>query len=294
MQILYADILFLINLCMDFIALWCSGGILHLPRRRILVFLASMVGGAYAVCAVIAEGNPTISILIGAAVAFLLCYIAYGKECGRRLYFGLVALFYAVSWLLGGMISAFYTVLAHFLRDREEVYAFLSGGEGRLIIFFAVVLLALACIAFFSSVFSEKAVEKTARIKITAGDGAGEFRGFVDTGNRLREPLSGRACVIVDPRAARGVIPMDVLAFSAAGGVDPGALSRESARRIRLVPMESLGGRALLVGYIPSRIEILPKNPQEPCRIVDAVVVLDSHTGGFDGYDAILPPVIMI
>ena len=41
MKVVYVDVLFVINLCMDFLALRVAGGVLHLPARRLPLFLAS-------------------------------------------------------------------------------------------------------------------------------------------------------------------------------------------------------------------------------------------------------------
>lgn len=294
MQVIYADVLFLINFCMDLIALWFSGGVLHLPRRRGALILACIIGAIYSVLSAVFSGNPTLSILIAIGVALLICYVAYGRECRRRVFFAVAAIFLGVSWLLGGMITAFYSLLEHFFRDREEIFAVLTGGEGRLILFFALVLVAVSFVGLFRALLGEHGHRKTARIRIKTRDRHVTVTGFVDTGNTLREPLSGRACVIVDPCAVAGALPEDVLAFSASGGLDPDCLSAESKRRIRLVPAESLGGHSLLVGYLPDRLEILSEKEEGQKRSVDAVIVLEDRGGSFGGYDAILPPVLMI
>ncbi|MBQ2719865.1 MAG: sigma-E processing peptidase SpoIIGA, partial [Clostridia bacterium] len=97
MKVVYIDVLFLINFCMDFLTLWFCGSLLHLPRRRLPLFLASALGGAYAALEAVFSGNPTVSLVIGLGAAFLLCFIAYGRDCRARLLLTLFALFFGVS-----------------------------------------------------------------------------------------------------------------------------------------------------------------------------------------------------
>ncbi len=292
MKVVYIDVLFLINFCMDFLALWFCGSLLHLPRRRPPLLLAAALGGAYAAIEAVFPGNPTVSLLVGAGTALLLCFVAYGRHCRARLFVTLCALFLGVSWLFGGMITAFYTLLEKFFRDRRDFYEALIGGEGRLAVFSALALLVVTVFSLSRRLFTASAMAGNAKVEIRDG---GRFRmlsAMVDTGNTLHDPLSGKVCIVIDPNAVSGILPEDVLSFSQGGELDLALLSPENKKRIRLVPTESLGGGRLLVGYLPDRIEVTSSEGRGR-RSVDALLVLDERGGGFNGHAALLPPVLI-
>ena len=292
MQVVYVDVLFLVNFCMDFLSLWFAGGLLRLPRKRLLLALSSALGAVYAVGTLLFAGNAAVSFVIGVAVALLLCYVAYGRECRRRLFPVLSAVFYVISCLFGGMITAFYSLLERFFSDRQDFYEALIGGEGKIALFFTLMLIVALMAGAFKRFFIPRAVERTAKVEVKVGERRVMLSALVDTGNTLCDPLSGRACIMIDPQSVDAVLPRDVLDFSDGGRLDATVLSRESGRRIRLIPTESIGGSRLLVGYLPDRIEVTASDGHGR-RAVDAILVIDGRGGGFNGHSALLPPVLI-
>ena len=288
MKVVYVDVLFLINLCMDFLALYIAGGVLNLKRQRLPLLFSAAIGGVYAVLTALYPGNATVGILIGIAVSILLCFVAYGKNAGMRSFSGVCALFYGVSWLLGGMIGAFYGLLSRFFRDREDLYLALTDGDGRLAIFFAIAGAAATLIGLFKRHFTFRRQERTVTLSLSALGRRTVVSALVDSGNLLADPLSGRPCIVLHPDAAQGLLPRDVLAFWETGGVDPSVLGPATARRIRLIPAETVGGRDLLVGYLPDRIEVLG----DTGRVIDALLVLGRGGEPYAGNAALIPSVL--
>ena len=292
MTVVYADVLFLINFCMDFLALYLSGAMLHLPTRPGRLALGAAAGGTFAVASVLYAGYAWISAILGLLMAVLLCAISYGGRCGGRRYFALISLFFIISWLFGGMITAFYSFLSRFFEAREEMLAVLLEGDGRLPLFFLLALLCALLIGLGRRRFSVFHKQRTVLVTIREGEKAKTLTALVDSGNTLCDPLSGKPCIVLDSRAAADVIPPDILAFSKKGAGDLSVLSAESRRRIRLIPSESLGGHRLLVGYLPTDAVIEEKAGH--AHSVDAVVVPDEHgEGGFCGYSALVPSVFV-
>ena len=286
MPVVYVDVLFIINMCMDFLALRFAGALLHLPIRWRPLLFSSALGGIYAVIAVLFQGNSLVSSFIGLAVAILLCFIAFGKECGRRSFYALCALFFISSLLLGGMITAFYNFLAQFFSNREELLHALLEGDGKLAFFFALMLFSgiIATLAYRR--LGTKTLTREIILTLWESGRASELSAFVDSGNHLLDPLSGRPCIVLNAKALGDIIPHDIFAFSKGDALDPAKLSKKNLRRIRLVPSRSLGGERLLVGYIPDRVTI---GRGGEARNVDALVVLDMEENDFSGCNALLP-----
>ena len=292
MTVVYVDVLFLINFCMDFLALCLAGAILHLPHRTVRLIIAAALGGVYAVASALFGGYVIPGILIGMAMAWLLCEISYGGRCARRRFFALLGIFFVTSWLLGGMITAFYSLLARFFEKREELLGALLAGDGRLVIFFVLALFCAMLLGIGRRRFAYLHKQRAVLLTLREGERTKSVTALVDSGNTLCDPLSGRPCIVLDSNTAREVIPADILNFSESEPGDPGVLSAESRRRIRLIPARSLGGSRLLVGYRPTDV-IIGEGTAE-AHSVDAVVVLDHQGGsGFCGYGALVPSVLI-
>ena len=292
MPVVYVDVLFLINFCMDLLALRTAGAILHLPAHRGVLLAASILGGVYAVVSALVPGAPLASTVIGGGVAVLLCYVAYGRECAKPRFFGLVSLFFIISWLLGGMITAFYEFLSSFFEEQSELLTVLLEGDGKIAVFFLLVCLSSLLLSAGERQLRHRKQEESVKLTICEAGRTETVLALVDTGNTLYDPLTGKPCIVLLSGAAKEVIPRDILDFSEKESLDPTVLSAAGQRRIRLIPTESLGGKRLLVGYTPKRLLIEGGTENE--RGVDAVLVLDPRKAGdYNGYDALMPATLL-
>lgn len=87
-----------------------------------------------------------------------------------------------------------------------------------------------------------------------------EIPAILDTGNNLRDPLSGKALCIATYSAARELLP-DVLCHAFETGRDPvstlSALDGRAGSRFAVVPYRTLEGGGLLVTYRPDAVYLL-------------------------------------
>ena len=292
MQVVYIDVLFLINFSMDFLALRLAGALMHLPARRGPLLLAALFGGLYALFSAFFHGSALIGAGIGILVALLLSYIAFGKECDRRAFFGVFSLFFVASFLLGGMITAFYEFLRYFFASREELLSALSEGDEKLFFFFLLILISSLLLRYGNRYFLFRRQVKSVDITLFEGERSLRLSALADSGNTLCDPLSGKPCIVLDKEKARTVIPDDIVAFSGADAIPIDSLTERSRRRIRLIPSDSIGGHRLLVGYLPERVAV--HNPSGTPRSVDAILVIDARGGGrLAGYGALIPSILI-
>jgi stage II sporulation protein GA (sporulation sigma-E factor processing peptidase) len=110
------------------------------------------------------------------------------------------------------------------------------------------------------------------------------LRGMVDSGNLLRDPMSGRTVICAEAAALREIISPPLAAVM--GGISPDSVDLPSAdaRRVRVIPTETATGAGMLYGFLPDRL-ILADGKEE--REVDAIVAFASVPT--DGVDALIP-----
>ena len=289
MTVVYVDVLFLINFCMDFLALLLSGAILHLEAKRSYLLISSALGGVYAVLAALFPGNALIGALIGIGAAYLLCYIAYAHACRQKTLLCVFVFFYGASWLLGGMITGAYEFLRSFFENRHELFLAITEGDGKIAFFFSLLLSCAFLLHMLKRHLYFKKEEKSVDITVSAGTARATLSALVDSGNTLCDPISGRPCIVISPKAADPILPSDIIRLSKSDPPDLTELSDRSRRRIRLIPADMVGGHRLLIGYRADRITVeAPRGP----HAVDAFLVIGGAEDEYCGHAALIPSIL--
>ena len=287
MQIIYPDVLFLINFSMDFIALYLGGIFVNAPKDKRLLALSALVGGIFSVLIIVLNTRGALGIALSVFLPILLCYIAYGKEIRGERFFRLIVSFFAVSIALGGAITAFYNLLYDYFRYRE----YESSGDGnKLLVFMAVSALCASLIYFFSRIFNLSSREIKCKIIIHSGKREGEFSALVDSGNLLKDPFTGAPVIIMNFSAMKDFLSHDTY-LAIRSWCQEGAVRDEvTFTGLRFIPSKSLGGEKILIAYKPERIEIVENKRNGNSRyVVDAIVAFNNEKDKFDGLDAIVP-----
>ena len=99
-----------------------------------------------------------------------------------------------------------------------------------------------------------------------------EADGLIDTGNLLKDPLSGKPVICADRRVLRAVLSLE-MAQAMEDSQRAAFLPPADACRLRLIPAKTATGHSMLTGFLPDRILIsFVHRGGEQHRVVDAVV----------------------
>ena len=284
-QIIYGDVLFIINFSMDFLSLYITSKLIHRePSVFALVFGAS-IGALYGVISVFQRGNIVISFFINVSVAMLMCYIIFGFSSIMALIRNTVV-FYAVGLLLGGSMTALYTLINNGLSGRGIVIDGQSAVLFTDIPIWSFALLAILSVILsyvFSFVLKKKGEQKTAKLTVTYKNKTVELSGLCDSGNLLCEPAGGAAVAICSYDKLEPILPIGVrpLFYESKVGLLE-YCDTEFAKRVRMIPASHVGGKGMLVGIIPDKAEV---NGEEK-RLC---IACTKSTESFCGTDCIIP-----
>lgn len=284
-KILYIDVLFLINFCLDYMALHLTGGLLHRERRVGRLLLASLLGALYATITVLYQGNDAVSFAISVIFSFLMVFFVYGGASCRH-FFKTAIVFYGVSLLLGAIVTVAYSTLNRSLSMDVVAEDF---SERRLGLFFLLAGMAGLLLRWAGIWLSKSASGDTeCAVKACLFGKEVSFRALLDSGNLLTDPLSGRRVVVVGESAVRAALPKELLRMLATDPPDPARLPYAVARRIRLIPVGSIGGRRLLVGVVPDQLILHAGNGGE--KKIDAILAIDTEgRTDYGGCQGIMP-----
>lgn len=252
------DCLFLINLCVNFVIFKLIRQILG----KITVKNVRLCMGAVA-CALLECLSCVFPQLLTLAIVTSLVTLL-----GFLVFFDLLgALIYTCFSLWSGI---FMTLMMKFFKGvivlDNNSSTELTFAKNRLI-FAAFAVLALT---FLKLYFDKKQkMPSKASLYVVYGDKKASLLAMRDSGNLLKDPLSGRSVAILSKNGAKKL------------GVNFDTISK-SGTRFRVVPVKSVGHTGILYAFLPDGAMIDGKKR-------DLCLALDSQNADFSGFDAIIP-----
>lgn len=291
-QVLYGDVLCLINFSIDFLVLAMCGTFLHLRRRLFRLLAAAVLGAVYSLLILLPALPWYAELLSHLIAALLMCAVAY-SPLGARYFVRLVFVFYVSAFLLGGAVSALYTILASILgtADVGETNAVVSGQKATIFLLYAMG----SGIFFFAfgRMEAKRKCQRHTMVKICEEEKSVEMEGLVDSGNLLSDPISGRPVILVRKVEALHILPMDIARFYS-GMSEEKDVPPALMKKIRLVLATGVEGKRILTGYIPDRIFLFSREEPKKRRTVNAMIAIcEGQEKDFGGSGAIVPATLL-
>ncbi len=252
-QTVYGDLLFVINFSMDFL---CFYIVCHLSRIRLHLLraaIASAFGGIYAVAALLVDCTGVLALAIDLSVMVLICAVALGRESilANTLLYG------AISAILGGSMTALYSIFNRICADR----GYGADSDGLSVWTFALLAAAGAAATLVGGRRMRMRVATgRAEVIVTTERGSVSMRGFTDSGNLLIDPLGGRAVILCELEAVRSIFSEELCAIWESGNISSAAsLAPELAAMLRFVPADGalIGDSTVLAAVRPKSVRIL-------------------------------------
>ena len=282
-QDVYADLYFFINTSMNLLCLMITALLLHRRVNRIRAILAATLGALYAVAALILGAGGILGVLADAAVGMLMCVVTFaarGTSPWQLLKCGGVQILTSV--LLGGIMTALYAGL-----NRLELPLEIFQGDGLSVWMFAL----LSAVAGLATVrggrflgFSGRTKSVTVRAHVAGASLT--LRAMVDSGNLLRDPVSGKSVIVADRSVVLKVLPQALSRALEGNDVTKWLHDPAYARTIRLIPTSTATKSALLPALVPQSLQICDGKSTYAADYLIAIADLGERAGGFD---AVIP-----
>lgn len=258
----YADGTAVLNFLTDYLLLWGTGALTGKRQGSLRLCLGALLGGLYGgVCLL-----PGFRFLGGAfwRILFLGLMLALAFGLGRQLLRQGI-LFLTLTLALGG---------GGYLLRQGGSLSFLTLGAG-------AGALALGC-----RVLARTGTGTGERTELTLCLGQRQVRvtALRDTGNGLKDPLTGRAVTVIGPRAAEKLLPVQV---DRAALADPASAMENLLRqapglRLRLIPYQAVGREGgLLLGLRCDRVTAGRE------RLGELIAISPTELSGNGSYEAL-------
>lgn len=274
-MIIYVDVLIVINTYITYFTLKATAKLLHLGYSTKRLIGASVLGGASAVTAVLSLNFP-LAVLIRFALTTLITVTAFGFSGMKPLVLRSAVNIVSASLVCGAAI---------FLREVTGNSFFnAAGGYAYLDISIITLIFSTTAVYILITLFrriSDKPSQgELITVKIRHNNKTAVIAAYPDSGNNLRDFLTGMPVIICRKDKIEGIIPTD---YKDGEAIPCGT---------RLIPFSSVGGSGFITAFRPDYVSVKRENGCE--KAVDVLI----GTGGMglenEEFDAILNPKILI
>lgn len=213
---LYVDVLFLVNFMMDYILLLIVRKMLPCKTSHWRICIGAALGSILTCLIVLLPITHTIVRVILFHILVNTCMIQVGLEIKNvRSFLKAIIMLYIGSFLLGGIMEAF--------RPYIKV--------GSLFLLIAIVGYYLVMVIWKFISYLQRWNQCHFTVELYLENKKYEMKGMVDTGNSLRDPISGKPVSILDRQTARELF------------------GEAKLKNVRYVPYRSIGKNA---GVLPA------------------------------------------
>lgn len=237
-MIVYGELLFVENFVVGCVLFYITGEIFKVKHMGIIGKLRFIIGGI--LCGIFSmiiflPIKSQLVLLIELAFAFVVCFIVFGKEkIWQR-----VVVFILVTYFMGGIIMGI--LLA---TENTGIYTASGIYTGNMKAGWLALYIALGVFTtkqIIKVVSKEKFLkEHVFDVKISIAEVIFETKGFVDSGNQLTDPISGKSVVVAQASIWKK--------FQQSGVLLP--------EKLGIVPYKGISGGGIMISVRADYIEI--------------------------------------
>lgn len=194
-MVIYADILVLVNLIVDYFLLLTTSKILSLNSRLIRVIFSSLIGGLSSLYIFVSYSNLFLEIIYRIIICGIMVFTAFGFR-NIRVFLRGIALLFAVTFGYGGVMQGIWQLFRPngMAVINSVVYFNISP---TVLIGVSVSIYLLFTLFYF--IFGKTASSASrCQINIFAEGKSVSMTGIIDTGNSLEDFLGGSEIIIAD------------------------------------------------------------------------------------------------
>ena len=242
--VIYADVLFILNTYITYAILILTALFLHISPSRLRVLLGSVIGGGASLIVLLPFADEGILGLVRLVLCLILPLVSFSFN-GIKPLVKQVAVFLTVNFLFAGIMLG----LWYFVSPTAVYY-----NTG--IVYFdidalSLVVLTAVCyfaVRIFRGIIDLKAPKNTLYdVYVTIRGEEFYLKGFLDTGNNLKDPFTGSDVIIVSRCAMEKYFPI---------GEDMSRIIESSPLKIRYLPCKTVSGNKLMPAFRCDKVRI--------------------------------------
>ena len=249
-MIVYADIVFIENLIINYVILYVTTLLKKIKVSYFRILLSAICGSVYAIVSIIVSDNIISKIIL----SIVMILIIYPTKDIRK-FLETLAIFYLVSITTGGA-----SIAISYLVNGYKI----NTVNGATIVDFPILfssiglILGIILIKITINNVKSKITQKNIfyDLEVFIGNKRTKIPALLDTGTMLKDPISQKPVIVATKRSLKNVIPQEILEDikNILGGDRLGDI-KPFENRIKVIPFKSLGNEhGMLIGIKSNKI----------------------------------------
>lgn len=296
---IYLDIVWLLNFLIDLLLLLLTAKLLKRDVKRIRLLAGALLGS----CIVLLMFTP-LSYIVSAPAgkmiySFCIILMTFGFKRFRS-FLQAVAVFYLVTFMIGGGIVGVHYFLQTNMQVMDNVLIFQSTGLGDPVSW-VFVFIAFPTIWWFSKRQMEQLetrkvhFDQLVKVEIKIDEIYLTLNGLIDSGNQLTDPITKVPVMILDVTRIKEAIPIDLVEISKnSDDVMDLNFNETWSHRLRIIPYRGIGQDSkFLLAVKPDMVVIVDQ--EKRYRVPKVLIGLNHTQLSSEGeYECILHPEMLI
>lgn len=296
---IYADVVFIINLIMDFLILWMTAKLCKKKIQRLRLIAGAVICAALSCLMMFLSAFSALINVVSAVIIIILgIFITFNPKTLKEA-LKYAALAHICAFAAGGASFAF-SYMTDIKAAGESILSLTIGNFS-----FKILLVSICASYIFIKLFlylTRKKPQQFRTLKIYFNNHSVLLDALIDTGNGLHEPISNAPVIIAEFDSIKEILPdkVKILFYEKLQddleAVLDSLLDTPFAERIRMIPFSSVGREnGVLIGFRPDKVEIYELNGEnegdreiEVNRVVIGIYNLKFSNG--NTYQALLNP----
>lgn len=274
-MVYYVEYVFVENFIIDFILLFITGKLI----KRVIIFkrliIASLVGSLYVILTFYIGREFMTFFIVKFSISVLMIMIAFDSK-GILTNIRVIICFYITSLIMVGIISALY----YFTYDKLTVNAIIMS-----------IFTGYAALHFFFKEIKDRINRHNYKrtVNVSIGGISKTFRGYIDTGNELTDPMTGKHVMVVNIDCIKDILG-DELCNKIMEFYDnkcyESLIDENNNIILRIIKYNTISNSGEnMVCIVPDEIEIINNNNS---IFIDAIIGIHPKRISMDDYDALL------
>ena len=257
---IYLDVVIIENLIMNSIIMYATAIVTKNKIKHIRILIASLIGAIYSVVSYISNLAIFSNLFTKILLSIIMVYIAFNPK-GIKTLGKITLLFYLTSFLFGGVaFSMIYIIKPQNIIMKDGLFL---GTYPLKTIFIGAIIASIILIAGFKVVknkISKKDMFCNINIKIQGKEK--NIKVMIDTGNLLKDPISGMPVIVIEHTELYDILPKELLnnlEKILGGDLEsiPENIKNEYLPKLRVIPYSSLGKQnGMLLGIKADEVKI--------------------------------------
>ena len=257
---IYLDVVIVENLIMNAIIIYATAIVLKVKIKHLRIIISSLIGAVYSVLSYISDLEIYNNLFLKVFLSVVMVYIAFIPK-NVKLLLKQILIFYLTSFLFGGVAFA----LIYVIKPQEILMrtGLFLGMYPLKTVFLGAVIATIILITAFKVVKNNiTKKDMMCYVVIEVDNKSTKIKAMLDTGNMLKEPISGLPVIVIENTALYELLPKEILEnLEEILGGDfqkiPEDIKNTYISKLKWIPYSSLGKQnGMLIGIKADKIVV--------------------------------------